>query len=362
MNKIILKLTIMKTKKYIPLSALALVCFFAFSFVSCSKEDIPRAEEDGRGYIVAMLRNSQNGNALDGTGDNVIYSIRMLVFCNDDGTLIDQELFERDPITDWDDIDYLSMEVPLGVPLDIRMIANEKRGGAAMATALAAVSDLDDLYDIQTVPIIAPILYGDIAGTGLLMTGGADNVTVAADGSSLPVAIPLTHLTARIELRVIDGVKDPIVNLTGVTLNRAAGISYLFCNAGFTSIWEQEPINNFMWGTFFPPLLPPRIDDSWTFSMYLYENLNGMEPSGSTTLLLSFFSAGFGFSIDLVHINDHLVGSGRRLIQRGQHTTIKVSMYYPGANPPPPSPSASAATRTETTPSWTVEVSQKPMN
>ena len=354
----------MKTKKYIPLSAFALVCFFALSFASCSRcePDIPRGSE-GSGNLVAMLRGSQ-GNALDGTGDNVIYSIRMLVFCNDDGTLIDQKLFTR-PSAGWDDIDIEMEDMPTGGPLDIRMIANEASGTTLafdMTAALDAVSDLDDLYAIRTGIRTAPIVYGDIEDMGLLMTGGVDNETIAAGGSTVPIS--LTHLTARIDVVVVDGVTGVMpsgygVNLSAAILHRASGFSYLFCNADI--LFGERAEFSQGWDVFFgdPPLPDrPNNSDRWIFpSMYLYENLLGNATLERTYLLLSFNGTGatadpfFQISVD---INGHLP-IGRYLIQRGQHTTITVNVWYPVED-------KDSFTRTATTPSWTVEISQKPMN
>ena len=332
----------MKTTK-ISFFAFALSCFFVFALSSCRTEDFPPIEnEEGEyGYIFATLSTPRNGCALnDIVTDNTINSVRIFVFIGD--YLETQKLFVRGE-TEWDNP--FRLRVVLGQK-NVMVVANEQ---PEMTYYLGRVQTVNDLYDVFAKPIKAPLSFNP--AIGLPMTGRIDGVSVIdAEPTSTRTDIRLVHMTARLDIAIVDGSNGRLSHINNITLHNNKGISLLWDRSDDAFLKATEDI-------FFDleytanevAAMRPLNSNKWTLPvLYLYENLHGRDNRDKATRLeieavlqiegyddfglpaLVYFPI-----IYSVYINEHLPNTStvnspedqRFLIQRGHHYRLTGTIW-----------------------------------
>lgn len=251
----------MDTNK-ISILTFALSCLVAFALFSCSRGDLPPADNNEHGYIIATLNTAQTRNPLEATNDDVVRSVRIFVFV--DEMLETQQLF-RHGEAGWNNP--FRMEVVLGQK-NIFVVANET---AEMQTALEKVLTVRDLYNViaAETAINQPFVFD--VNDGLPMTGRIEDVSVVAN-TVTSTTVTLTHLTAKLSINIIDGAQfDYPIEISRITLRNNMGRSLLWerSDGAFLAFDEDDFFNYEITGF-------SRDNNRWRIPpLYLFENLHG---------------------------------------------------------------------------------------
>jgi hypothetical protein len=312
----------MKTYKYIPYIAfLAVLIFCLFEVLSCSADNETSVDEQGEIIVSFGSRMNLNDPTNPDFHENHRVNIlRVFVFVNN---ILEKNVPYNvtDHPTDFAN-SFFCIPVKTGLK-DVYVVANETEEMTSLFENIATKSDLSRIIIDKTQIVNANgTIKSDVEF--LPMTGGVQNVLVTEITNNTPhvqhtpVAIKLTHLTARIDL-MFDKMTDLDVKIKQVSILNNTQKSWLLPNTGAISAQSHHSVSLAPDYTFSAKqsnengetIIADRSAELNKSPIYVFENIRG-----SNTTQLKIIAEVEGREME------YLATIGGGTIERGNHYVL----------------------------------------